>query len=425
MPRVGIFLTGLPCDGDPISKEPERIRKIFKSGKALRHLFEVPDFILKDQGDEVYRHYGPDTPKLPDPKDMPTSFYLHTKTWFDGVTTSTGSGAYFFREDRETDLFLFQESATGKAMKIRGKGYHILAYNAEMCPGCYYPIKDEDTSEESGPYFGLPHRVDRSTVDLEYCQTCKPDWSCSCCGGIAHIPTQDNKDVTEILVRHKFLCCSDCRGDLSEQEKWRNEGHGSSVKDTESSFIEKKHLSDEAIALIQKNMGGKPADPPTDITPFNIVFYIDELLDTTNEYYWPYGMSGLDYLKLLEERKFNNPRSESDGYLGVDVEYDDDWRDIEVNDDLIEEYTSCLGETMEKYPTRLDLPTEVYFEGKTMRLLSSIHGYTCDSGRCQAIFQSGISNPCTVPMYTSREGNLDGDVSELSYGFERCIACLS
>jgi hypothetical protein len=416
MPRMGIFLCGLPKYGDEISEEPEKVRKIFKGKKALLYLFQATDFILKE---------NPGTPEYPKPEHMPVSFYLHTKEWFDGKTTTTGTGAYFFKEDQEPDLHLLQESATNKMMKIRGKKHYILAFEAEMCQGCYYPIKGENTSEEAGPYFGLPHCVDRSTVISEFCQMCKPDWSCTCCGGVAHIPTPENKNITEYLIHKKFIYCSDCGSSMEKQEKWRNEGKGSYVKETVSSYVEKKHLCDDAIALIQAKMGGKPQEPSTDITPFQMYCNIDELVDPGSPHFWPFGMSSLDYLKMKAEQEFNNPRSEDEGYLGVDVEYDDDWRDVEVTDDLVQEYSDSLEDVLSQYPTRDDLPSDINFEGKTMRILPAIHGFSCDSGQCQAIFQCGRSNPVTIPMYTSREGDLSGDVSDLTYGFERCIVCLS
>ena len=130
-------------------------------------------------------------------------------------------------------------------------------------------------------------------------------------------------------------------------------------------------------------------------------------------------------MKLQEKKKFDNPRQESFGYMGVDAEYGDDWEDIEVTDELVQKCKTEIESALEKYPTRDDLPKEISFEGKTMRLLPDIHSFTCDSGRCQAIFQSGRSNPALLPMYTSREGDVDGEPSELTYGFERCIACLT
>ena len=346
------------------------------------------------------------------------------ETSYDRKTVCKGTGSYIFKKDVNTDAFLTEDTVTLKTIKLLKKSgsYELMFYKSEICKGCHYPIHNEKNEHT------MPYAKDRSTTCSDYCRFCKPDWSCCCCGEIAYTPKAGCEELTESRSWYKYRTCESCKFNREKQEHWRNNGSGSTVKETESSHVERKHLCDEAIARIQKRMGGKPPEPREDSTPFrvwNICGSIDVLLDPESYFYWPYGMSSLEYLKLQEKKKFDNPRQESFGYMGVDAEYGDDWEEIEVTDELVEKCETDIESALEKYPTRDDLPKEISFEGKTMRLLPDIHSFTCDSGRCQAIFQSGRSNPALLPMYTSREGDVDGEPSDLTYGFERCIACLT
>ena len=397
-PNIGLFIYGLPSIGDDISENLDLIRKIFKGKQMVKFLFEIEK-----------------------PKKTFSAFHLHSKTCYDGKTLCEGTGSYIFKEDVDTDTFSIEETfTTSKRIKMTEKHYNISSYKSEICKGCHYPIHNEKND------YTMPYAKDRSTTSSDYCRFCKPDWSCSCCGKVAYTPKAGSEELTEILSRYKYHACESCNSDRGKQEHWRNNGSGSTVKETESSHVERKHLCDEAIARIQKRMGGKPTEPREDSTPFGVWGGpMDELLNPKSHFYWPYGMSSLEYLKLHEKKKFDNPSEESFGYMGVDAEYNDDWEDIEVTDELVEQCQSEIDNALEKYPTRDDLPKEISFEGKTMQLLPNIHGFTCDSGRCQAIFQSGRIDPVFLPMYTSREGDLDGEPSELTYGFERCIACLT
>jgi len=393
---TGIFIYGLPSLGDDISEELDKIERIFKGDKTINYLFGVS--------------------KL---EERFESFHLHSKTWYDEKTLCEGTGSYIFKEDVDTDTVSIKDNVTtSKKMKMK-KIYNISCYKSEICKGCHYPIRNEKNE------YTMPYAKDRSTTCSDYCRFCKPDWSCCCCGEPAYTPKAGSEEVTERLSRFKYLACESCMIDREKQEHWRNNGSGSTVKETESSYVERKHLCDEAIARIQKRMGGKPPEPREDSTPFGVCIIMDDLLNPESQFYWPYGMSSLEYLKLQVQRKFDNPLTESFGYMGVGAEYDDDWEDVEVTDELVEQCQTDIESALEKYPTRDDLPKEISFEGKTMRLIPDIHGFTCDNGRCQAIFQSGRLDPVFLPMYTSREGDLDGEPSELTYGFERCIACLT
>ncbi len=397
-PNIGLFIYGLPSVGDDISEELDKIERIFKGDKIIKYLFGVS--------------------KL---EERFESFHLHSKTWYHGKTLCEGTGSYIFKEDVDTDIFSIRDNVTtSKKMKMK-RIYNISCYKSEICKECHYPIRNEKNE------YTMPYAKDRSTTCSDYCRFCKPDWSCCCCGEVAYTPKAGSEEVTERLSRCKYIACESCKSDREKQENWRNNGSGSTVKETGSSYVERKHLCDEAIARIQKRMGGKPPEPREDSTPFGVWGGpMDELLNPKSHFFWPYGMSSLEYLKLQEQKKFDNPLQESFGYMGVDAEYDDDWEDIEVTDELVEQCQTDIESALEKYPTADDIPKEISFEGKTMRLIPDIiHGFTCDSGRCQAIFQSGRLDPVFLPMYTSREGDLDGEPSDLTYGFERCIACLT
>ena len=397
-PNIGLFIYGLPSVGDDISEKIGYIRKIFKGKQMVKFLFEIEK-----------------------PKKIFSAFHLHSKTWYHGRTLCEGTGSYIFKENVDTDTFSIEDNiTTSYTVIIREKHYNIRCYKSEICKGCHYPIRNEKNE------YTMPYAKDRSTTCSDYCRFCKPDWSCCCCGEVAYTPKAGSEEVTERLSRFKYLACESCMIDREKQEHWRNNGSGSTVKETESSYVERKHLCDEAIARIQKRMGGKPPEPREDSTPFGVCIIMDDLLNPESQFYWPYGMTSLEYLKLQEQRKFDNPLTESFGYMGVGAEYDEDWEDVEVTDELVEQCQSEIESALEKYPTVDDIPKEISFEGKTMRLIPDIiHGFTCDSARCQAIFQSGRLDPAFLPMYTSREGDLDGEPSELTYGFERCIACLT
>lgn len=399
--KQGVFFFGLPGRGDKVADDCDKLRRIFSGSRAINSLF-----------------------KNPDQQQRPYRFYLYTKTWYDGVTSCEGSCVYLFNED--IDLSLMADSFSMKSIKISGKSYTIYGAITHVCDDCLIPLKDRDAELD------LFSSQERSPLDTMFCKCCKPDWSCTCCGGVAYKRETNDKDskiIEEYLSRKKFLVCKDCLNDRKKQEHWRNHGNGSSVKET-SFIVPEKYLCTEAIKKIQQKMGGKPPEPRENSTPFDN-FDPEDIINPKSDHYWPYGMSSLEYLQHIEQIKFDNPISESFGYLGTGPEYDDDWEDIQVTDETLQEYSQKIESIHEKYPSREDYPEVISFEGEKLRLVPQVvHGFTCDNPTCQAVFQhfeyeGALQHTLsTIPMYTSRKGDLEGEIHNLSYGYERCLACI-
>ena len=208
---------------------------------------------------------------------------------------------------------------------------------------------------------------------------------------------------------------------------WRN---SIPVYDTESSFKETKYLCDEAILREKELFGGKVPVSEDWVTPFMISYNTDSLVDPKSEKYWPYGMSGKDYVTLQDLRSFNNPMSETP---------DDSWMDIEVTDEILLDYWERMTSIQKEFEFKSlsdigYLPPMLSKENKSYRLIPDIHGFTCDDPTCQAIFQQqndldGGSYAALIatgiPIYTSREGDLTSEsVSKLGYGKEYCLPCI-
>lgn len=413
MAKQGVFMFGLPgkCgDTGELKGNCERIRKIYMGRKAIKYLCDFPD--------------GQVQPK----ENHPRTFHLHTKTWFDGRVEALGTGIYFFNED--ADLDVLANCINMKKMKIDGHTYTIYGEKMDICRGeCMCPLNMGYGKTEN------PYSKDRSPLDATYCRECKPDYRCTCCGEIAYVRSETASieiysSIERLLKRRKFIACDKCLKDMKIQEKWRNEGVGSSFTDKQTSYVEKKYLCDEAIQKIQDMMGGKPPKPAEHMTPFYYPIDLAYLLDSTCKDYWPYGMSSEEYVEYMEKKAFDNPISEPDGYMGPSPDDDDDWTEIEVTDEVIRDYQNKFLEIEAKYPTRDDFPREYMYKGKKMRLLWDNHGFTCDNAKCLAVYKNcegiipAVAFTC-IPMYTSREGDLESrDVSVLTYGYERCIGCL-
>jgi len=214
---------------------------------------------------------------------------------------------------------------------------------------------------------------------------------------------------------------------MVEQERWRN---SIPVYDTESSFKETKYLCDEAILREKGLLGGKVPVSEDWVTPFMISYCTDSLVDPKSEKYWPYGMSGKDYVTLQDLRSFNNPMSETP---------DDSWMDIEVTDEILLDYWERMTSIQKEFEFKSlsdigYLPPMLSKGNKSYRLIPDIHGFTCDDPTCQAIFQQqndldGGSYAALIatgiPIYTSREGDLTSEsVSKLGYGKEYCLPCI-
>jgi len=202
------------------------------------------------------------------------------------------------------------------------------------------------------------------------------------------------------------------------------------VYDTETSYNEPKYLCSEAIKREKDLLGGKAAVSENWVCPFMISYSIDSLVDPTSGNYWPYGMSGRDYVKLQDLRRFDNPMSETP---------DDSWMDVVITDEVIHNYWKQMESLYTKYDFKSlsdsgSLPTIVSKEDKSYRLIPDTHGFTCDDPTCQAMFHKhntfdggayAALIATGIPIYTSRKGDLTSDfVSELGYGEEYCLACI-
>ena len=323
----------------------------------------------------------------------------------DGVKKTTGIAMFLFEEHLDEELIA--RCADGIRLD---KSHTLRTYVLRVCKTCHSSIYGH------GPSGDLRTA---SRVDPDSCSICVPDQCCCCVKPL-------DKSIGNIYS--KYVSCQSCRKNIAEQEKWRN---SIPVRDTESSFKETKYLCDEAIQR-EKDLLGKMPVSEDWVTPFMISYNMDSLVDPTSGNYWPYGMSGKDYVKFQDERRFNNPMSETP---------DDSWMDIEVTSEVIGDYWERMGSLYTKFNFKSlsdivvqSLPTTLSKEGKSYRLIPDTHGFTCDDPTCQAIFQHqndldggayGALIATGIPIYTSRIGDLNGDsVSDLGYGKEYCLACI-
>jgi hypothetical protein len=322
----------------------------------------------------------------------------------DGVKKTTGIAMFLFEEHLDEELIA--RCADGIRLD---KSHTLRTYVLRVCKTCHSSICGH------GPVGVL---MTASRVDPDSCSICVPDQCCCCVKPL-------DKSIGNIYS--KYVSCQSCRKNIAEQEKWRN---SIPVRDTESSFKETKYLCDEAIQREKDLLGGKVPVSEDWVTPFMISYNTDSLVDPTSGNYWPYGMSGKDYVKFQDERRFDNPVSETP---------DNSWMDIEVTSEVIGDYWERMRSIQLEYDFKSlsdigSLPTTLSKEGKSYRLIPDTHGFTCDDPTCQAIFQQqndldggayGALIATGIPIYTSRDGDLNGDsVSDLGYGKEYCLACI-
>jgi hypothetical protein len=131
--------------------------------------------------------------------------------------------------------------------------------------------------------------------------------------------------------------------------------------------------------------------------------------------------------------EFNNPLMETS--------YDDEWQGIEVTDEVLKEYFKSLDNAMEKchfegFEEMEHIPKKITYQKDDFRLIEGFHGFSCDSPICQAVFQHMNTLDTdeafnftqfslgTVPIFTTRKGDLNGNAREMGYGTERCIGCV-
>ena len=387
-----ILITGLPTSSsDPNAKEIKKIKKLFRNEQLQE------------------RTFGKD--------NMPLKFHLFKKKWYNGSIECEGYGVFIFEE--ETPVEHLATKLDLRHAKINDKKYTMYAYPVRACLDCYCPL-------ETDKYY--PGCRKPSAVDSKKCMVCEPDLSCCCCKKVF----LKKKEIDVDYFMPQYNACDECFYDREKQEEWRNTV-GREVTSTTSSYEEEIHLSDEAIKKEKERMGGVPQNPHPDETPFSYSLRIEHLLDPTSRDYWPYGMTSLQYLEHRKLMKFNNPLMET--------AHDDHWQGIEVTDEVLKEYFSCLGKAMEKChfegsEEMEHIPKEITYCGDKFRLVDKFHGFTCDISICQAVFQKlkfrdddqafnftqfGIGN---IPMFTTRKGDLNGNGREMGYGMEKCIACV-
>ena len=342
----------------------------------------------------------------------------------DGVKKTTGLAMFLF--EGHLDEELIARCADGIRLD---KSHTLRTYVLRVCKTCHSSVDGHGPVGDLGPtarsldtdsHAALRNllRVTASRVDPDSCSICVPDQCCCCVKPL---------DKSMGNIYSKYVSCQSCRKNIAEQEKWRN---SIPVRDTESSFKETKYLCDEAIQREKDLLGGKVPVSEDWVTPFMISYNTDSLVDPTSGNYWPYGMSGKDYVTLQDERRFDNPMSETP---------DNSWMDIEVTSEVIRDYWERMGSIQLEYDFKSlsdigSLPTTLSKDDKSYRLIPDTHGFTCDDPTCQAIFQQqndldggtyGALIATGIPIYTSRIGDLNGDsVSDLGYGKEYCLACI-
>jgi hypothetical protein len=323
-----------------------------------------------------------------------------------GVKRTTGEAIFLFDEDKDEKL-IARFSDGIRLDKRHTLGTHVI----RVCKTCHcdtYGQTDDGGALETA-----------SKIDPDSCRSCVPDQFCCCCAKPLSGEFGD--------IYTKYVSCQSCRENIEKQEAWRN---SVPVHDTESSYKEAQYLCSEAIQREKDLFGGKAPVSEDWVTPFMVSYCTDSLIDPKSGNYWPYGMSGKDYVKFQDERRFNNPMSETP---------DDSWMDIEVTDQVIQDYWKRMTSLQLTYDFKSlndigSLPTTMSKEDKSYRLVPDIHGFTCDDPTCQAIFhqQNDLDGggyaaliATGLPIYTSRSGDLKSDtVSDIGYGKEYCLACM-
>ena len=323
-----------------------------------------------------------------------------------GVKRTTGEAIFLFDEDKDEKL-IARFSDGIRLDKSHTLGTHVI----RVCKTCHcdtYGQTDDGGALETA-----------SKVDPDSCRSCVPDQFCCCCAK----PLSD--EIGDIYS--KYVSCQSCRENMEKQEAWRN---SVPVRDTESSYKEAQYLCSEAIQREKDLFGGKAPVSEDWVTPFMVSYCTDSLIDPKSGNYWPYGMSGKDYVKFQDERRYNNPMRETQ---------DDSWRDIEVTNEITQDYWKRMTSLQLTYDFKSlndigSLPTTMSKEDKSYRLVPDIHGFTCDDPTCQAIFhqQNDLDGggyaaliATGLPIYTSRSGDLKSEsVSDIGYGKEYCLACM-
>ena len=328
---------------------------------------------------------------------------------YDDVKVTTGEAIFLFEEQYQMFSLdnIIKRSNGFRLDKSHTIGTHVI----RVCKTCH---SDIDGQTDDGCALKTA-----SNVDPDFCRSCVRDQFCCCCG-----ETLD-EEVGDIYS--KYVSCQSCRQDTEQQEKWRE---SIPIHDTESSFKEVMYLCEGAISREQELLGGKAPISEDWVTPFMVSYNTDSLIDPRSGNYWPYGMSGKEYVALQDLRRFNNPMSETP---------DNSWMDIEVTDDVIQDYWTRMTYLQSEYYFKSlndigSLPTTLSREDQSYRLVPNIHGFTRDDPTCQAIFQQqndldgGAYSALIatgIPVYTTRGGDLTSDsVSDLGYGKEYCLACM-
>lgn len=352
-------------------------------------------------------------------------------TMVDGVKTTTGDAIFIF--DHEFQLMWNQQFIVERSNGIRLDKNHTLETDViRVCKTCHCHLQRTGQSEvrrcDPRSACAPPHLESASGLDPDSCKNCVPDEICCCCRVPLRAcdlgPIPDNESYN---IYQKYIACQSCRDDDYMQEKWRN---SIPVYDAGTSFHEEKYLSDEAIVREKELLGGVSPIPPENITPFMFTFMIENLVDPTSKYYWPYGMDVYDYLVSQNQRIFDNPMSETP---------DDSWRSIEVTEEIIKDYWKRMIELQAKYDFKSlqepgSLPSTIEKDGVSYRLFPDIHPVWCDDPICQAINHQqddmdggGYSALILtgIPIFTTRKGDLMSDSGRgLGYGHEYCLACI-
>ena len=389
--KMGILVSGLP-----LTRKVEKLEKYMNSSEKFHK--RLPKEHIENS----------------------RSFHLHYHQWYNGHET-TGEGIYTYDEGsvNKTDLEKISKLMNGQRIDKK----HTIRTNVfPICLHCHFPLDCEDT-----PFHLSKGNLEKaSTLDHNVCDMCLPSPSlCTCCDS----PISEKEDPHNMAKIMGYFACRSCREDSEIQEKWRYNEKNKLINSTTSSYVEKLHLSDEAIEREKELMGGVPSKPCKDITPFINALYIKDLIDPTSRDYWPFGMNAQQYLEHRALMDFNNPLQETP---------DETWREVEVTEKILSNYIRDMNSAYEKYnysnEGRGSLPEEIISGGFKYRFVGQGHGFTCDSAICQAVFQHQGENDggafsaliaTNIPIFTTRPGRIGGTAREMGFGQERCISCIS
>ena len=396
--KMGIYVSGLP-----LTPKVDKLEK-FMDGDKAPHKRLLKEHQVED-------------------------FHLHYYQRPDGNET-TGDGVYVCPKGSNL------EAAAEVIHHSRiDKKHRLSACIVPICFDCHFPINSNEIpirdylhgwrSSDGVPASRCRNYEEASTLDDNVCEMCLPSPILCCCCDEVLTKEDDPHNMAKLMGQ---FACKSCFQNSSLQCSWRYSEKNKLI-DARPSHVERFYLSDEAIEREKKLLGGVPRKPHKDTTPFLETISIQNLIDPTHPDYWPFGLDSQEYLEHKALMRFNNPIQETP---------DEAWRKVEVTEEVLSNYTRDMSAAYEKYnysaEDRGSLPDEIISGARKYRFVGQNHGFTCDSSICPAVFQHHEENDggayasliaTTIPIFTTRPGNIRGTAREAGFGQERCISCIS